>query len=284
MKKIRYILLVMLLFVFAMNSMTFSYAATAPNWTKKLVDPLLLQGGELQKNKVVKVFKPIIEPSDVYANGLKLKLLVAKRGVKVIQKNVIIVLDESGSMGSITSPRSKRNIARKAAMELVDIVSNNNAGGDTTFSIVKYSTQAKITAKHLTDRDEIKKVIYDNVYDNNTSIGNALKVTREVVKEDVGKREDHIVFLTDGMHNGSMSIANVKALASDIRKGATNSKFANPTIYTVLYRQSNKSAKDLMEAIATKGKFFESSDDAKLMEHFRKMGKEIFVVNRPKIT
>ena len=181
------------------------------------------------------------------------------------EREVVLVLDESGSMDS------KIDKTREAANKFVDTMIENNV----RVAVVTYSDDSRIQSAFSNDLDDLRKRI-DRIEPNGgTNIESGLKTATTLLRtSDASKKI--IVLMSDGEANEGKQSDELIDYSNEIKN--TNSKEDGIYIYTLGFFEdidNVSEAQRVMEGIASPGCHYEITDPNDLVFFFGDIAEQI---------
>jgi hypothetical protein len=132
---------------------------------------------------------------------------------------VVLVLDQSGSMGLPAGTGAKRiEVLHDAASRFVELAQPNNGIGLVRFDHKAYPIDNVLKLSDPAIDPNRPKLVADvkaTAPNGATSIGNGLELARSIIDPVTGYDNKAIVVFTDGLENTSKYIADVKSLITD---------------------------------------------------------------------
>lgn len=177
------------------------------------------------------------------------------------ERNVVLTLDVSGSMGGIPLEETK-----KASAKFINTV----LGEDANIGVVTYNEMSEIASGFSIDKALLQNMVTDLYAGGGTNIEAGLRDAQWMLKQADGKKKI-IVLMSDGEPNTGLVDEELIAYADEIKKSGV-------MIYTVGFFESlsEKSyAQYLMEQIASDGCHYEVANADELVFFFEDMADQI---------
>lgn len=178
------------------------------------------------------------------------------------ERDVVLVLDTSGSMGGEPLEQTKR-----AAEKFVDTVLAESAN----VAIVNYEDSADMASDFTNNASELKRIINELYDGGGTNIESGLKMAEQMLAQSNAEKKI-IVLMSDGQPNDGLVGEELISYSDTLKENGTY-------IYTLGFFESmgdeKSDAQLLMEGIASEGCHYEVSDAESLVFFFGDIADQI---------
>lgn len=175
-------------------------------------------------------------------------------------RDVVLVLDRSGSMGSMTTDGTRWDALKDAVDVFLDTLAQTPQAEQV--GLVTYSTDSTVDVELTMDYQRIRDAIDRNTPNGWTGIGRGINSGRDVVTDPTYTRSfarKTIVVMTDGIHNRGVDPVTAAANAQNVD---------NVTVHTITF--SSGANREHMQQVADEGggSHWHADDQGSLIEVF----------------
>jgi len=196
---------------------------------------------------------------------------VYKKDREVGRVASVLVIDVSGSMGSIFKGRSKLDWAKEAAICLVNLTLDGDRLG-----LIAFSSRPKLVQDVVVVNSSVREDIIQKIKGlsegGSTNIGDSLKLATDLLsRRELREYKKAVILLTDGMHNTGTHPLEVLGYVKEM----------DVKVYTVGLGEPGDIDEEVLNRIAyeTGGLYFYAPTPDKLQEIFNHIRGEVAALN-----